>query len=58
MKMGAGHFVIAMNDKPQLSKDQAPLFSRPSRQPKPQAPAAMQAEASVALPERFRGVMH
>ena len=61
-KMGAGRFVIAMNDKPQLSNDQAPLFSRPVNQPVPPKPlpplAAMQVEAGIALPERFRGVMH
>jgi penicillin-binding protein 2 len=57
-KIGAGRFVIAMNDQPQLSEDQAPLFSRPAApQPKPQAPAAIQAKAGVALPERFRGVI-
>jgi penicillin-binding protein 2 len=59
MKMGAGHYEIAVNDQPQLQKDQAPLFSRPAAPPsKPQAPVVMQAEAGVALPERFRGVMH
>ena len=59
-KMGAGRFVIAMNDQPQLSTDHAPLFSRPvsPQAPLPPAPAAVQSEAGVALPERFRGVMH
>jgi len=57
--MGAGHFVIAMDEKPDLSTDGGPLFSRPAPSPsKPQPPVAMQAEAGVALPERFRGVMH
>jgi penicillin-binding protein 2 len=58
-KMGAGRFVIAMKDQPQLSTG-APLFSRPVNPPapsKPQVPAGMQAEASVALPERFREVI-
>jgi membrane peptidoglycan carboxypeptidase len=60
-KMGAGRFVIAMNNQPELSTDGAPLFSRPvnpQAPSKPQAPpAAMQAETGVALPERFREVI-
>jgi hypothetical protein len=53
-RMGAGRFVIAMDQTPELPTG-GPLFSRPAPSPsKPQSPMAMQAEAGVALPERFR----
>jgi hypothetical protein len=56
--MGAGRFVIAMNDLPELSTEDAPLFPRPGNPRTPsQTPAAMQAGASIALPERFREVI-
>jgi hypothetical protein len=60
MRMGAGHFLIATNDQPELSTEGAPLFSRPVNPPgpsKPRIPAAMQAEVSIGLPERFREVV-
>jgi hypothetical protein len=55
-RMGAGHFTIDVNDKPELPSGYAPLFPKhgPST---PANPAAMQAEAGVGLPERFREVM-
>jgi hypothetical protein len=55
--MSAGRYVIAVGDKADLPVGNAPLF--PNRKPAaPKPPIEQQTEASVALPERFRGVIH
>jgi penicillin-binding protein 2 len=56
----AGRFVIPMDKAPVLAKENVPLFPDrvPYKSPRsPESPVAMQTEASLGLPERFRGVI-
>ena len=62
-----GHFLIRVNDKPAAPEKADSLFPdrpsfamqapRPGNPSSPKAPAGLQAEASVGLPSRFRGVL-
>jgi penicillin-binding protein 2 len=56
MRMQAGHFMVTAGSKPELAETES-LFPRRKPQAPAKSPAALQAEASVGLPERFRGVM-
>jgi penicillin-binding protein 2 len=58
--MQGGHFLIPVSGAPTQTANDAPLFpARPANKApnRPSAPAGLQAEASVGLPERFRGVL-
>ena len=55
-EMHAGRFLIAVNDRPKSPSGETSLFpSRPpARTPASPAPAALQAQSNIGLPERFR----